>query len=98
MKVDITIEEVFCFPLAERPILRTFEEFSDLPEGPAVLAYSLEETFIEELAALSDKARTEPRDLYDLWNLLNEHDIRPGEPCAGSTAGRGCCCTSSARS
>lgn len=30
-------------------------------------------------ASLSDKARTEPRDLYDLWNLLDEHDIRPGE-------------------
>lgn len=79
VKVDITINEVFCFPLAERPILRTFEEFSDLPEGPTVLAYSLAEIFIEKLAALSDKARTEPRDLYDLWNLLDERDIRPAE-------------------
>jgi predicted nucleotidyltransferase component of viral defense system len=65
--------------LAERPILRTFEEFADLPEGPTVLAYSLAEIFIEKLAALSDKARTEPRDLYDLWNLLEERDIRPAE-------------------
>ena len=79
VKVDITINEVFCFPLAERPILRTFEEFADLPEGPTVLAYSLAEIFIEKLAALSDKARTEPRDLYDLWNLLDERDIRPAE-------------------
>ena len=52
VKVDITIKEVFCFPLAERPILRTFEEFADLPEGPTVLAYSLAEIFIEKLAAL----------------------------------------------
>ena len=79
VKVDITINEVFCFPLAERPILRTFEEFSDLPEGPTILVYSLAEIFVEKLAALSDKARTEPRDLYDLWNLLDEHDIRPTE-------------------
>ena len=79
VKVDITITKVFCFPLAERPILRTFEEFTDLPEGPTVLAYSLAEIFIEKLAALSDKARTEPRDLYDLWNLLEERDIRPAE-------------------
>jgi predicted nucleotidyltransferase component of viral defense system len=79
VKVDITINEVFCFPLAERPILRTFDEFADLPEGPTILVYSLPEIFIEKLAALSDKARTEPRDLYDLWNLLDEHDIHPAE-------------------
>ncbi len=79
VKVDITINEVFCFDLVPRPILRTFEEFSDLPDGPTVLAYSLEEIFIEKLAALSDRARTEPRDLYDLWNLLDEREILPGE-------------------
>lgn len=79
VKVDITIDEVFCFPLAERTILRTFEEFSDLPDGPTVLVYSLEEIFVEKLAALSDKARTEPRDLYDLWSLLDAQDIRPPE-------------------
>jgi predicted nucleotidyltransferase component of viral defense system len=79
VKVDITINEVFCFPFEERPILRTFDEFSDLTDGPTVLVYSLAEIFIEKLAALSDKARTEPRDLYDLWNLLDEHDIRPAE-------------------
>ncbi len=50
-----------------------------LPDGPTILAYSLAEIFVEKLAALSDKARTEPRDLYDLWNLLEERDIRPAE-------------------
>ena len=44
-----------------------------------MLAYSLAEIFVEKLAALSDRARTEPRDLYDLWNLLEERDIRPAE-------------------
>lgn len=63
VKIDITIHEIFCFPFVDRPILRTFDEFADLPEGPTVRSYSLEEIFIEKLAALSDKARTEPRPL-----------------------------------
>jgi predicted nucleotidyltransferase component of viral defense system len=79
VKVDITIDETFCFDLAERPILRTYEAFSDLPEGPTVLCYAIEEIFIEKLAALSDKARNEPRDLYDLSHLIDECDIRAGE-------------------
>ena len=74
-----TIKEVFCFDFVDRPILRTFDEFADLPEGPTLRTYCLEEIFIEKLTALSDRARTEPRDLYDLWYLLGEHDIRPGE-------------------
>jgi uncharacterized protein len=79
VKVDITISEKLCFPLAERPVLRTYEEFDDLPEGPTLLVYSQEEIFIEKLAALSDKARTEPRDLYDLWNLIETTDIHIAE-------------------
>ena len=34
---------------------------------------------VEKLTALSDRARTEPRDLYDVWNLLETTDIRIGE-------------------
>jgi predicted nucleotidyltransferase component of viral defense system len=76
VKVDITIDEIICFPLAERPILRTYDGFSDLPQGPAVKVYALEEIVIEKLLALSDRARNEPRDLYDLRYLLNETDLR----------------------
>jgi predicted nucleotidyltransferase component of viral defense system len=79
VKVDITINETLCFGLADRPILRTYAEYADLPDGPTVRAYSLEEIFIEKLAALSDKARTEPRDLYDFWNLVETTDIRVDE-------------------
>ena len=39
------------------------------------MAYSLEEIVVEKLLALSDRARHEPRDLYDLWYLLQFHDF-----------------------
>jgi uncharacterized protein len=79
VKVDITINEVLCFPLQDRSILRTYDSFDDLPEGPAVKAYAIEEIVIEKLLALSDRARNEPRDLYDLWYLLGSADLRIAE-------------------
>ena len=75
VKVDITISEVICFPLEERPVLRQFQEFDDLPDGPRVVSYSLEEVVVEKIEALSKRARNEPRDLYDLWYLLNHYDF-----------------------
>lgn len=69
VKVDITINERLAFPLVERPILRGYEEFSDLPENRSLLVYSLEEIATEKTVALADPARNEPRDLYDLWHL-----------------------------
>jgi uncharacterized protein len=79
VKVDITINEVFCFPLQERPIYRTYNNFDDLPKGPTVNVYDIKEIVIEKLLALSDKARNEPRDLYDLWYLLSSDDLRISE-------------------
>jgi predicted nucleotidyltransferase component of viral defense system len=79
VKVDITIKEVLCFPLQDRPIHRTYDGFDDLPEGPTVKVYALEEIVLEKLLALSDHARNEPRDLYDLWHLLNATDLRIAE-------------------
>lgn len=76
VKVDITINEVLCFPLQDRPILRTYDSFDDLPEGPTVKVYAIEEIVVEKLLALSDRARNEPRDLYDLWHLLGSTDLR----------------------
>lgn len=76
VKVDITINEVLCFPLQDRPILRTYDRFDDLPEGPTVKVYAIEEIVIEKLLALSDRVRSEPRDLYDLWYLLDVADLR----------------------
>lgn len=79
VKVDITIDEVLCFPLVDRTIRRAYDGFDDLPEGPTVRVYALEEIVIEKLVALSDRARNEPRDLYDLWYLLNAADLRIAE-------------------
>ena len=62
VKVDITINEVLCFPLQDRPIHRTYDSFDDLPEGPTVKVYDIKEIVIEKLLALSDRARNEPRD------------------------------------
>ena len=70
VKVDITIREQLEFPLEARPVLRAYEEFSDLPEGRVIQAYSLAETATEKVLALADRARNEPRDLYDLWHLV----------------------------
>ena len=75
VKVDITIDETFCYPLHERPMLRQYDMFNDLPEEPTVNVYSLEEIVVEKITALSDRKRNEPRDLYDLWYLLNHQDF-----------------------
>jgi len=79
VKVDITITEVLCFPLQDRPIHRIYEKFDDLPEGPTLKVYAIKEIVVEKLLALSDRARNEPRDLYDLWYLFSSTDLRVAE-------------------
>ncbi len=79
VKVDITITEVLCFPLQDRPILRIYDSFDDLPQGPTVKVYDIKEIVVEKLLALSDRARNEPRDLYDLWYLFGSTDLRVAE-------------------
>jgi uncharacterized protein len=79
VKVDITIDEVLCFPLHDRAIQRTYDSFDDLPKGPTVKVYAIEEIVIEKLLALSDRARNEPRDLYDLWYLFDAMDLHIAE-------------------
>jgi uncharacterized protein len=75
VKVDITINELVVFPLAEPVILRGYEEFSDLPDNRSVFVYSLEEIATEKILALADSARHEPRDLYDLWHLTENEGV-----------------------
>ena len=72
MKVDITIREHLVRPIDSRPILRGYTEYADLPEGAVIRVYAIEEIAVEKLVALTDKARNEPRDLYDLWYLASE--------------------------
>lgn len=69
VKVDITISEVLYFPIEQRRVLRAYPEFDDLPEDRLVSVYSLNEIAAEKVVALQDRARNEPRDLYDLWFL-----------------------------
>ncbi|HDQ26651.1 MAG TPA: nucleotidyl transferase AbiEii/AbiGii toxin family protein [bacterium] len=69
LKVDITIEEKLVEAPVVKPLL-SYREYSDVPEGAGVRVYSLNEIAVEKIAALSDKARNEARDLYDLWYLL----------------------------
>ncbi len=75
VKVDITIREQIVRPVGDRPVLRGYEEYADLPEDAPVRVYALEEIAVEKLVALTDKARNEPRDLYDLWYLTSEGRI-----------------------
>jgi len=86
VKADITIREQIVFPLEGRPVLRAYEEFSDLPDGRVVQAYSLAETAVEKVLALADRARNEPRDLYDLWHLVSCEAIELSELVPAMTA------------
>lgn len=78
VKVDITLREKLVYALQERAVLRGYEEFADLPENRTLRAYSLEEIATEKTLALADKARNEPRDLYDLWHLTSNENIELG--------------------
>ncbi len=69
VKVDITIREKIVFPIQDRIILRGYDEYKDLPEDATVCVYSLDEIAAEKVVSLLDRARNEPRDLYDLWYL-----------------------------
>ena len=69
LKVDVTLRELLVFPLEDRPVLRGYHEFEDLPDDRIVQTYSLAEIASEKAVALIDRARNEPRDLYDLWYL-----------------------------
>ena len=75
LKVDITIREAITFPLEDRPVLSGYDEFSDLPEGELLRVYSLNEIATEKVIALADRARNEPRDLYDLWYLTTQEGV-----------------------
>jgi len=70
VKVDITIREKIVFPVEKFPVLRGYPEYADLPEDAMLRAYSLNEIAVEKAVALLDRARNEPRDLYDMWYLV----------------------------
>lgn len=75
VKVDITIREKIIYPIEEKIILRGYEEYEDLPEDVAIRTYSINEIAVEKVVALLDRARNEPRDLYDIWYLATNHYV-----------------------
>lgn len=76
VKTDITIRERIVLSLEERPVLRGYDEYRDVPEDSGVRVYSLGEVAVEKMVALLDRARNEPRDLYDLWFLTAGGHVR----------------------
>jgi len=78
VKVDITVSEILVFPVEQLPVLRTYPEFEDVPEDRPISVYSQNEIATEKIVALQDKARNEPRDLYDLWFLTSHADVDIG--------------------
>ncbi len=72
IKVDMTISEKVFYKPKKIAVLKNCDEFSDLPVDAKILAYPLSEIASEKTVALLDRARTEPRDLYDLWYLTVE--------------------------
>jgi len=69
VKVDITIKERIVFPVASNPVLKTYDEYDDLPDDAKISVYPITEITSEKIVALLDPSRNEPRDLYDLWYL-----------------------------
>ena len=78
VKVDITIAEILIFTVEQLPVLRTYPEFEDVPEDRPIPVYSLNEITTEKIVALQDRARNEPRDLYDLWFLTSHAGVGIG--------------------
>ena len=78
VKVDITIRERLVLPLVERAVVRGYEEYEDLPDDALVKVYPLDKIVVEKVVALGDRARNEPRDLYDVWYLTSEGHVDVG--------------------
>lgn len=75
VKVDVTFKEIIIRPLEERSIIRTYEEYDDFLEEQKVRVYSLDEVIIEKTCALFSMARNEPRDLFDMYYLIENEKI-----------------------
>lgn len=69
IKVDITIKELVIYPVNPVKLLPLY---SDQPGNITFPVYSPEEIMIEKICSILDPARHEPRDVYDIWHLL-EH-------------------------
>ena len=60
LKVDITIRERLVLPLAERAVVRGYEEYEDLPDDALVRVYPLDEIVVEKIAPSATAHETSP--------------------------------------
>ncbi len=74
LKIDITRGEILETEIEQREI---FRNYTDLEDEFSLQCYSLAEILIEKMAALM--GRTEPRDLYDFWYLMEIERLDIGE-------------------
>jgi predicted nucleotidyltransferase component of viral defense system len=66
--VDVSTDEILVSP---QNLCQVILEYSDQRQaGGFIQAYTLEEVSAEKIRSLLQ--RTEPRDLYDLWRILQE--------------------------
>jgi predicted nucleotidyltransferase component of viral defense system len=73
-KVDITRSEVITGNLDRLKVLTTYPAF-DFPSHKELQVYSIDEIATEKILALTDPKRSQPRDLFDIWTLVNERDL-----------------------
>ncbi|MCL2028096.1 MAG: nucleotidyl transferase AbiEii/AbiGii toxin family protein [Bacteroidales bacterium] len=73
IKVDVSLTE----KMVNEPVLKSvFHSYSDQVQSE-LQCYSLEEVLSEKMCALM--TRLQPRDLFDLWYLLEIHEMRIDE-------------------
>ncbi|MBX7046232.1 MAG: nucleotidyl transferase AbiEii/AbiGii toxin family protein [Ignavibacteria bacterium] len=65
IKIDISDSEIICDEIKESTVLN---QYSDLSEEYSLKSYTINEIIAEKLRSLMQ--RTVPRDLYDIWYLL----------------------------
>ena len=75
VKVDISFRETLLQPIKELSIIQTYDEYSDFIEDATIQVYSLNEVVIEKICALHSPSRNEPRDLYDIYYLVEEEGV-----------------------
>ena len=73
MKMDLTVSERVVLAPVQSPICHAYSGF---PEGDVtVRTYAFEEILAEKIRALAE--RENPRDLYDITNLLRNPEVSP---------------------
>ncbi len=75
IKIDFTLNEKLITRPIRKIIVRKYEEYKDIPINVKIQVYSLIEIFVEKYLCVLDKARNEPRDVYDLWYLLSNNAV-----------------------